>query len=145
MKKNVLIVLLVVVLAISLAGNIVLMGPNTLPRTASIVGTYLSNDNPWEWEIAEYLVFEREGAYTRYRQFEILEEGTYEEAAAGVYSLHPDGSAAVTAQAVFTDDVVYAFDTEGMVIPFPRMSDIPTFINLEPEVIEDYQQSQKNQ
>lgn len=76
-----------------------------------------------------YLVFDEKGDYTLYRQSGVLSAGTYAEDANGVYVLKGEG---LTVPYVTYDgkDSVHFFSVPDT-YTYQRISDIPTYINVE--------------
>ncbi len=92
----------------------------------NIVGTYCTGNGMVETD--EYLVFERNGAYSRYRQFQMLERGGYTARGESVYILtSADGTN--TIQILYKDKAVYQFEELRITI-FKQLSDTPTYINV---------------
>lgn len=90
------------------------------------VGTYCTNSMMLD---GEYLVFDQEGRYCRYVQFGgIFERGTYAEDGQGQYALSSDEGEHTSV--LIVDDTAYLFSGGGLTA-YPKMSDVPTFINVE--------------
>ena len=123
-SKNILSLLLL----ISVIGNIVLVVVDNIKEESKpIIGTYCSEDasSYAAADHGEYLVFTKDGTYTRYRQLEVLERGAYRwekpifflEETAGYF----DGK----------DSVVLFNGQEATT--YSRFSDVPTYINVSGE------------
>ena len=92
-----------------------------------IVGTYqFSSLNPAE---GEYLVFDQNGRYHHYYQFEMLEQGTYAVGEANVYNLFSD-TGNPSAIVCVVDRVYSLSKKDNALHPFEKISDIPSFINV---------------
>lgn len=93
------------------------------PISNYIVGTYATNDG--KTPDAEYLVFEKDGAYTHYKQFVILDEGVYAQSSASKRTYVLTADSGKERNAVLKGVVLTLDDIE-----FRKISDVPTFINL---------------
>lgn len=125
MAMNIRKMLIPALLALSLIGNLIWLCISIAPKEEkSIVGSYCDED-PGSYAAAdhgEYLVFTQDGTYTRYRQFEVLERGTYRwekpvfylEESAGYF----DGKNTVI---LFNGQETTAYS---------RFSDVPNYINV---------------
>lgn len=97
------------------------------PAASAADGTYLCEGlSPGA---GTYLVFGEKGDYTLYRQSGVLSAGTYAEDANGVYVLKGEG---LTVPYVTYDgkDSVHFFSVPDT-YTYQRISDIPTYINVE--------------
>lgn len=93
-----------------------------------IVGTYCSGTGISGNE--QYIVFLREGSYTVYKQFEVLEEGKYESKDASIYILYSEEDALARSVIYNGANIIYMFDMKKQVVQFDRISWDPIFINL---------------
>ena len=78
---------------------------------------------------AEYLVFLRDGVYCRYRQFEMLDTGTFELREDNIYALRSTESGECW-EVLWRGDTIYRTTPEGIVLPYIQISKTPTFINV---------------
>lgn len=95
----------------------------------SIIGTYCSGA-----EVSpnsNYLVFETDGSYTLYKQFELLEEGGYVAEATNVYALTAQDGAAHSVVYEDGSDTLYYNGFDNSIEVFSKISQTPTFINLQ--------------
>lgn len=96
---------------------------------ASVVGTFL---HPDEGVTGLHLVMEWDGEFMLYRQFEVLEVGTYTGLGDGIFYLQSTTSD-FSAQIVYRENnYIYLFSAGQTVLSFHRISDIPTYINVLP-------------
>ncbi|MCL2580297.1 MAG: hypothetical protein FWE32_09775 [Oscillospiraceae bacterium] len=124
--KVTIIIVLVVALSASFFVNYV------DPRNQQIHGTYISGDQMSP--DAVYLVFEQEspvygGNFAKYRQFEMMEYGSFAPLEGNIYSLY---GASSTWKVIFVDNAVYLIYQTGEVSAFARLSRMPTYINVFP-------------
>lgn len=80
MAMNIRKMLIPALLVLSLIGNLAWLFISVAPKEEkSIIGTYCSEDasSYAAADHGEYLVFTKDGTYTRYRQLEVLERGAY--------------------------------------------------------------------
>jgi hypothetical protein len=91
-----------------------------------IQGTYIcENENPEE---SLYLVFEKNGTFQLYKQFQPITEGTYSHIRDAVYQV--DGNNHETNYAVYDGkNTVYCFLLKQGQI-YQRISKVPVYINL---------------
>lgn len=75
-----------------------------------------------------YAVFLNDGSYYRYRQFQLLDRGTYEESSQRVYTIHSQRGKRY--DAVLSGDRVFLPWDGEEVVGFERISDVGMFINL---------------
>lgn len=78
MAMNIRKMLIPALLVLSLIGNLAWLCISVAPKEEkSIIGTYCSEDasSYAAADHGEYLVFTKDGTYTRYRQLEVLERG----------------------------------------------------------------------
>lgn len=97
-------------------------------RQPRIVGTYLNGTA--EMGNAEYVVFTQDGLFFRYRQFQMLETGTYETSGEGIFAVE---QGAQTEFAVLRGEEVCCGGGTGGITVYTKMDDIPTFINVDAE------------
>lgn len=121
-----------VILALSLCANVVLITLITLEESPKqFVGTYCTGDekNP----TTLYIVFERDGKYVVYKQFEYIETGNYykDGSSNGVYILTMTDSEAKRFVAFNGSDQIYYFNPDNGITVFSRISEIAVYINLQ--------------
>lgn len=131
-SKNILTIILVIALLLTLV---------LLYKTKSDLNKYVLNkdiDGTFIWATdnnkvhmpskdTEYFTFMK-GKFYRYKQFKLIEEGTYNKSDDNVYILMGEN---INSHIVYTNDSFYFYDTkENEIYSFIRMSDVPTFINL---------------
>ncbi|WP_053957328.1 hypothetical protein [Inediibacterium massiliense] len=97
----------------------------------NIDGTFMSIDDLSQKQTTDpniqYFTFKR-GKFYRYRQFELMEKGTYENIDDHVYILKGDH---IDECIIYTNERFYFYDRkENDVIKFLKVSDVPTFINI---------------
>lgn len=112
-----------------LVAVIVLLGVHFAP--ASFYGTYCTGEQVSSEDL--YIVLQKDGSYTLYRQFELLAEGTYQvdRTTDGVSILSlASGGASSTGLAIHGDSVLL-LDDSGDSNVFQKISDTPLFINLQ--------------
>lgn len=119
-------------LALSLTFNAVFFGQMRRlknPEDEAVVGTFLAG-REWDAENSSYIVFQQDGSYVRYKQFEVLETGGYSDEGAGLYALTPAGSGQGGRVVYNGSDEVVLVDSGGDTELFVRISDIPSFSNV---------------
>lgn len=127
MKKN---LPFIILLAISLCLNIALTVrayPNE--KAPSMEGTYTLGEAPSQNEIC--LACDRDGAFTLYRQGEILSEGKYEAVTKTAFYLKNAEDLQI-GNAVFTPDdkLCLMADCLDYMAVMTKMDDIPMYINI---------------
>lgn len=124
MKKKALTILL----AVSLCLNVALLAIQCMSqRSQPLTGTFLCEGS--NHSDGTYLTFDEEGSFTVYRQFDTLFTGTYTADANGVYIL--DGTALTVPYVVYDGrDTVYFFSVPDA-YTYQRISDLPTYVNVE--------------
>ena len=124
MKKKALIILL----AVSLCLNVALLAIQCMSqRSQPLTGTFLCEGS--SHSDGTYLTFDEKGSFTVYRQFDTLFTGTYTADANGVYIL--DGTALSVPYAVYDGrDTVHFFSVPDA-YTYQRISDLPTYVNVE--------------
>lgn len=125
MKKS--IAVLIVIILISLLYIIQLKDEiHSLSRDGFIIGSYISEAS--ENTNSHYLVFDKGNKFYRYKQFELLDEGTYLDYDDNVYLLEGlNGNNWLTKN----DDTIYFFDHQRNDLnSFTKINDVPLFINL---------------
>lgn len=91
--------------------------------SGNMVGTYVMGDE--KSEDAEYFVLDKNNNYYRYKQFQFLEEGTYEEIYDNVFALNETENRYI----VYNNEEIYYFDSDG-VRSYGRIAEIPLFVNV---------------
>ena len=127
-------VVVCLLLALSLTFNAVFFGQMQRlknPEDESVVGTFLAG-REWDVENSSYIVFQQDGSYVRYKQFEVLEEGDYLDEGQGFFALAlAPGESGQGGRVVYNgSDEVVLVDAEGGAELFVRISETPTFINV---------------
>lgn len=125
-----------IILLVSGCINLVLLGYIGFllqqSQEGSPVGTYCTGDGRSPQD--QYLVFQRDNFYTLYRQFEVLDVGTYTTEDSGVLSLQPEEDGGKRF-AVFSDwDTVCLVDSENEILVFYKLTSHPTYINVDTSV-----------
>ena len=93
----------------------------------NIEGTFIMVEDGYE---SEYFVFER-GNFYRYKQFELLDNGMYENYYDDIYILESNNERKYI---IFNSKKLYFYDSEqNSVLLYSKISNTPTFINIEIE------------
>lgn len=131
-KRSGKISIIITVLVISLAANIILSiclanGKSEKP----IRGTYCTGNGPTDTN--QYIVFEQNGVYGMYRQFESLEKGSYEpEGRDMIYLLSPSGD--MHSECIVYDgaDTIYIYNlSENQLEVYERISEEAVYVNVD--------------
>ncbi|RPF42081.1 hypothetical protein EDD70_2824 [Hydrogenoanaerobacterium saccharovorans] len=118
-----------VLLLVSICINIIIYSYALHKSSASsIIGTYCTGTGISEND--KYIVFSRDGSYTCYKQYKVLEVGKYETTDSTIYTLFSQENALERAVVYNGSNTVYVFDTEKHVASYDRISSLPTFINV---------------
>lgn len=123
---------IVIPLILSFCLNVVLLALVLHERRDSIVGTYCTGEGFSDND--KYIVFQKDSSYMIYRQFEIIEEGKYSAVDinnANIFTLISNDNAFRHFIAYYQPNAVCLFENDNNVVSFTRISDIPTFINLQ--------------
>lgn len=124
MKKRALTILL----AVSLCLNVVLLAIQCMSqRSQPLTGTFLCEGS--SHTDGTYLTFDEKGCFTVYRQFDTLFTGTYTADANGVYIL--DGTALSVPYVVYDGRDTVHFFSVADAYTYQRISDLPTYVNVE--------------
>lgn len=128
LKQHGLVTGLVVLLLLAYAFLVKLGSDLRAATTCVLPGSYMTETNlPGD---GEYLVFDPEGRFFRYVQFEMLDKGTYTGQESQIYTL--SGESGQNDWVVCTPEGVYLFDAnQNLAQFFRKFSDVPTFINVE--------------
>lgn len=103
---------------------------NKLLMKKDIKGSYSIQDVQMPTSDNEYFVFQ-DGHFYRYKQFELLDKGTYENDYEDIYKLKSDDSNDTEQYVICNNEKVYYYDIERKNIEiYYKFSDIPTFINV---------------
>ena len=131
MEKHIPAVVMIAIIVLLLISNIVQY--NSFNRDGTIIGTSRTGDGMSPLD--EYFIFEKDGKYVIYRQFAILESGTYEEVEDSLYLLS-DGTGAQAAYALYSrsEDKVYLIRADEF-RTFAKVSDVPFYINVHSEAL----------
>lgn len=119
------------ILALSLCANVVLITLIALGDSPKqVVGTYCTGDE--KDPATRYIVFERDGKYVVYKQFEHIETGSYSEDGSGngVYMLTNTDADAKRFVVFNGSDQIYFFDPVSGITTFSRISETAAYINL---------------
>lgn len=117
--------MLAILLFISLFYNIKLKSKlDKILTISNIKGTY-QNENILD---PEYFVFS-EGEFYRYKQFQLLDKGTYEKIYDNVYILK---SSHIDEYIVYSNEKFHFYDRDkNHIMLYSKISNIPTFINVD--------------
>lgn len=100
---------------------------NNLLMKKDIKGSYAIQDVQMPISDNEYFVFQ-DGSYYRYKQFKLLDKGTYENDYEDIYRLKSDDS---DQYVICSNEKVYYYNIEQNNIQiYYKFSDIPTFLNV---------------
>lgn len=103
---------------------------NKLLMKKDIKGSYSIQDVQMPTSDNEYFVFQ-DGRFYRYKQFELLDKGTYENDYEDIYKLKSHNSDDIEQYVICNNEKVYYYDIERKNIEiYYKFSDIPTFINV---------------
>lgn len=95
-----------------------------------ITGTYITADN--QLEDAEYLVLKSDGTYLHYKQYKVLQEGTYETDEYIKYRCKLYNNESCFGQILADADGIYLIDEKEDHLRFEKISETPTYINIAP-------------
>lgn len=130
-KKGTIVIL--VLLAISFCINIFFITytcyKNSSASDKPIVGTYCTSNGPSGNGI--YFCFERDGNYVIYKQFNVIENGTYKKENNNIYLLKKSGNDKSQYIIYNDNDSIHYVDSSNNVTYFSRIGDIPTYINVQ--------------
>lgn len=114
---------------------VVLLGMLFAPRSGDLYGTYCTGTQVTGEDL--YIVLQKDHSYWLYKQFELLEDGTYEVARTvadlNVLSLTAQGISAESTAVCNGSHVILLVGGTDDAIVFEKMSDIPAFISLQQE------------
>lgn len=97
---------------------------NELLMNKEIIGTYIMGDEKVD---AEYFVFDKDNNYYRYKQFQFLENGQYENIHDDLYILKNDSKEYI----VYNNEDIYYFNSEQNNVRFySKIADNSLFINV---------------
>lgn len=97
---------------------------NELLMNKEIIGTYIMGDEKVD---AEYFVFDKDNNYYRYKQFQFLENGKYENIHDDLYILKNDSKEYI----VYNNEDIYYFNSEQNNVRFySKIADNSLFINV---------------
>lgn len=100
---------------------------NQLLMKKDIKGSYAVQDVQMPISDNEYFVFQ-DGNFYRYKQFELLDKGTYKNDYEDIYKLK---SGDTDQYVIYSNEKVYYYDVERNNISiYYKFSDMPTFINV---------------
>lgn len=123
--KNSKSIVLVILLLMSVFYNIKLKSElDGLMAIRNIRGTY-QNENMLD---PEYFVFS-DGEFYRYKQFQLLDKGTYENIYDNVYIIKSHN---IDEYIVYSNDEFHFYDrANDYVIKYSKISNVPTYINID--------------
>lgn len=127
--RNIMMLVLIALLCISICYNIKLKAElDNFLIYKDIKGTYLmQNDDPHN---PEYFVFSKEGNFCRYKQFQLLDKGTYENAYDNVYILKSNN---LDEYIIYSNDQFHFYDRkQNNIFTYSKVSDHEIFINIKP-------------
>ncbi|MDC7291239.1 hypothetical protein NXH76_25975 [Blautia schinkii] len=139
--KNPMAWLFLILLLISVAGNVVQQTyiQEHSPKMLRVVGTYNNDYSDAPIPGTEYLVFEseRDGVknYVHYIQGQLLGKGEYNDESEEIVSLKSD-SGENSGWIIKRLGEVYWIHADGDVVPFKKIADLPTYINVDHEAID---------
>lgn len=120
--------LLMAVCLLSLIYNVIQYQQIRTPLSERMVGTYCTGDQ--ELPGCEYVVLEPNDTYCWYRQFEILEVGTYS-GQDTIFELEPDVENVPPAQFVSSGENLY-WVRDDTVKEFHKITKFAMFVNVKP-------------
>ncbi len=102
--------------------------PNDDISTASVVGTYATND-PSVSSDATYLVMDKDGSYCIYKQLaeKAIDEGTYKAGSDGKYIM--ESSMTDKYEALCIDGCICIAGEGRTIMCFEKYDDVPSYIN----------------
>ena len=102
--------------------------PNDDISTASVVGTYATND-PSVSSDATYLVMDKDGSYCIYKQLaeKAIDEGTYKAGSDGKYIM--ESSMTDKYEALCIDGCICLAGEGRTIMCFEKYDDVPSYIN----------------
>lgn len=125
MRKNVGVILLVVLFGSLLLNVCQFVGVGHTEKASPWVGTYICGD---EWDGATYIVLTSEREYYRYQQFGTPEKAAYSVDADGQVTLSEDNGAVL----LYTGQRLW-YVQDGQAATYEKTSDQAVFINVEEE------------
>lgn len=127
-KLNKKITILTSLLVVSSLLNIVLLCILFQPNSNSIIGTYCTGTGRNEHD--NYIVFQSDGLYTIYTQFNIIEKGTYTIEDTNIYLLQSKDNGEKKYVIWNGANLIYCFGIEGTIITYDKVDSTPMYINL---------------
>lgn len=123
--RNSRIIVLVILLFVSIFFNIKLKSQlDRFTTIRNIRGTYKNENVP----DPEYFVFS-DGEFYRYKQFQLLDKGTYENIYDNVYIIKSDN---IDEYIIYSNDKFHFYDRNNdYVIKYSKISNVPTYINID--------------
>ncbi len=126
MNKKGIVALLIIL--ITFAGVISYNSYKNMPK--SVVGTYCAGDQ--KSEDAKYIALQNDGGYIIYEQFNLIEKGSYKKEHENIFSLTPENKDEIMQWIIYNErDLIYYINSLDSPAVFSRISDIPTYINLQ--------------
>lgn len=119
------ILLLVISLIINAVLSMNLLDQN---KPKSIIGTYCTGTGQNKND--KYIVFQQDGSYTSYMQFQLIEEGNYEITDNNSYLLQPSENSEGKHVIYNEQNFVYYIDSQSNITIYDKISSTPTFINI---------------
>ena len=96
-----------------------------------VAGTYCTGEQVSA--SAEYYVFEQDGGYCRYRQNQMLERGSYVQTREEIYTLTCETAEPRELQVICREGRIYRCGLDGAIAVYDRISDVPVYLNVEPD------------
>lgn len=123
--KNSITIVLFILLLVSIFYNIKLKNQlDGFITIRNIRGTY-QNENVLD---PEYFVFS-DGEFYRYKQFQLLDNGTYENIYDNVYIMKSDN---IDEYIIYSNDKFHFYDRKNdFVTKYTKISNVPTYINID--------------
>lgn len=119
---------LILIILLALAGGYILILQNQIDRLSKkddLKGTYICGQPTSS--AAEYFTFTSDYEYSRFRQLQVAERGSYKKESS-VIRLFPQNNK-LEYSAIFADDKIFLFENQKWII-FKKYSDIPTELNV---------------
>lgn len=125
--KNSKTIVLIILLLLSIFYNVKLKNElDKFIQIRNIIGTY-QYGNTFD---PEYFVFS-EGEFYRYKQFQLLDKGTYENIYDNVYILKSDN---IDEYIIYSNEGFHFYDRKrNNILLYSKISNVPTFVNIDIE------------
>lgn len=124
-KKSKYVILIILILC---AGVISYNSYKNMPK--DVAGTYCSGDE--KSGNAKYIALDKDGGYVIYEQFNFIEKGSYKKEYENMFSLKAETEGEATQWIIYNErDLIHYINSPDSPSLFVRISDIPTYINLQ--------------